>query len=226
MRVVILAGGRGTRLGGDQPKPMVQIGDKPMLSHIMGIYQKFGYNDFIIATGYKGEMIREYYEGFPNVTCFDTGLDTGTGDRVRMCAEVIKKPFMLTYGDGVADIDIRALTHNHILYNHFGSHGHCVTVTAVHPPARFGQMALDGNVVTNFVEKPKHMDGEWINGGFFVLDSYPPKEHSFEFEFLPNLVKENRLFAYRHTGFWQCMDTQRDVDYLNQLVQEGRAPWL
>ena len=132
MRVVILAGGRGTRLGGDQPKPMVQIGDKPMLSHIMGIYKKFGYNDFVIATGYKGEMIREYYEGFPNVTCFDTGLDTGTGDRVRMCAEVIREPFMLTYGDGVGDINIRMLIGIHNIWER------AVTVTAVHPPARFG----------------------------------------------------------------------------------------
>jgi glucose-1-phosphate cytidylyltransferase len=224
--VVILAGGRGTRLGGDQPKPMVMIGNKPMLSHIMGIYKKYGYNDFVIATGYKGDIIREYYEGFPNVTCFDTGLDTGTGERVRMCAEVIKEPFMLTYGDGVADINIRDLIHDHIMYSHFGITHARATVTAVHPPARFGQLKLDGNLVGDFIEKPKHMGGEWINGGFFVLDAYPKGLPSFEFDFLPKLAQRHELYAHRHHGFWQCMDTQRDVDYLNQLVQEGRAPWL
>jgi len=220
MRVVILAGGRGTRLGGDQPKPMVQIGNKPMLSHIMGIYKKFGYNDFVIATGYKGEMIREYYEGFPNVVCWDTGLDTGTGDRVRMCAEVIKEPFMLTYGDGVADINVRDLIRLHQWMDKL------VTVTAVHPIARFGKMTLNGNTVTEFVEKPKAMGGEWINGGFFVVAGSPKGLPSFEFDFLPKLAEREWLTAYCHTGFWQCMDTQRDVDYLNQLVQEGRAPWL
>jgi glucose-1-phosphate cytidylyltransferase len=221
MRVVILAGGRGTRLGGDQPKPMVQIGNKPMLSHIMGIYKKFGYSDFVIATGYKGEMIRDYYEGFPNVVCWDTGLDTGTGERVRMCAEAIKEPFMLTYGDGVADIDIRMLIGIHNAWKR------PVTVTAVHPPARFGQLKiqLHSNRVIEFNEKATNQQ-EWINGGFFVVAMYPMAQSSFEFEFLPDMARENKLTAYKHTGFWQCMDTQRDVDYLNQLVQEGRAPWL
>jgi glucose-1-phosphate cytidylyltransferase len=200
---------------------MVQIGNKPMLSHIMGIYKKYGYNDFVIATGYKGEMIREYYEGFPNVRCFDTGLDTGTGDRVRMCAEVIKEPFMLTYGDGVADINIQALVKRHT--NSMTN----ITVTAVHPPARFGQLIIDGDDVIDFIEKPKTMGGEWINGGFFIVSGYFADAYgSFEFDMLPLLAKRRELSAYRHTGFWQCMDTQRDVDYLNQLVQEGRAPWI
>ena len=200
---------------------MVEIGGKPILSHIMGIYRKYGHNDFVIACGYKGDTIRDYYKHDLNVTCLDTGLDTGTGERVRMCAEAINEPFMMTYGDGVADINIQMLIGVHNIWKR------PVTVTAVHPQARFGQLKiqLHNDKVMEFNEKATGQE-EWINGGFFVVEAYPNGMPSFEFDFLPRLVQRNELTAYRHTGFWQCMDTQRDVDYLNQLVQEGRAPWL
>lgn len=218
MKVVILAGGRGTRLGGDQPKPMVRIGGIPMLSHIMGIYKRYGYNDFVIATGYKGEMIRDYYKDDSHVTCLDTGLDSGTGERVRACAELIREPFLMTYGDGVADIDIKKLVEFHARV------GASVTVTAVHPPARFGQLVLSGHDVVAFNEKPENQT-EWINGGFFVVPGDFPRLKSWEFEILPHLAEHDELTAYRHTGFWHCMDTQRDVDALNQLWKDG-APWI
>jgi glucose-1-phosphate cytidylyltransferase len=219
MIVIILAGGRGSRLGADVPKPMVEIGGIPMLSHIMGIYRKYGHNKFVIATGYKGEVIREYYKDDDSVFCLNTGLDTGTGARVRECALRIESDdFLLTYGDGLADIDIRKLVF---------SHKNAVTVTAVHPPARFGQLVLKGEQVHQFNEKPVGQH-EWINGGFFVVDAPFAVLHgndSWELSALPYAADRNILGAYKHEGFWQCMDTQRDVDYLNQLWKDG-APWL
>ena len=219
MKVVILAGGRGSRLGADVPKPMVEIGRIPMLSHIMGIYKKYGYNDFIVATGYCGEYIRDYYKKDPCVTCIDTGLDSLTGERVRECAlRIEEEEFMLTYGDGVSDIDINKL---------IKSYHKKVTVTAVHPPARFGQLKIRGNKVSQFNEKSSNQE-DWVNGGFFVVSSeFASKASgkSWEYDTLSCLAEEEYLYAYKHTGFWQCMDTQRDVDYLNQLWKEG-APWL
>lgn len=221
MKVVILAGGRGTRLGADIPKPMVQIGGIPIIDHIMGIYRKYGFDDFIVATGYKGEIIRDYFKGRDNVTCLDTGLDAGTGERVRECAlRIPDGRFLLTYGDGVADIDISNQTFACIP-------GH-ILVTAVHPSPRFGQMILDEESrVVQFNEKAKDQK-EWINGGFFVVDTEIAAREtgkSWEFDTLPKLTGMGLLDAYTHTGFWQCMDTQRDVDYLNQLWKDG-APWL
>ena len=151
MKVVILAGGRGTRLGGDQPKPMVEIGGAPMICHVMSCYRKYGFTDFIVATGYKGEVIDSYFRRniSPNVFCLDTGLDANTGERVAMCADYLKgEPFLLTYGDGLADIDINKLVDFHF------NVGTAVTVTAVHPPARFGQLVLSGHDVVAFNEKP------------------------------------------------------------------------
>jgi len=221
LKVVILAGGRGTRLGHDQPKPMVEIGGIPMLSHIMGIYRKYGHYEFIIATGYKGEVIREHYKDDSNVTCLDTGLDTGTGTRVRECAlRMADDNFLLTYGDGLTDADINKTISAH--KNNF------VTVTAVHPPARFGQLVLNGgDKVLQFNEKPVGQH-EWINGGFFVVETEFAATNelaSWEQETLPTFAEAGRVNAYRHEGFWQCMDTQRDVDYLNQLWKDG-ALWL
>jgi glucose-1-phosphate cytidylyltransferase len=203
-------------MGGDQPKPMVEIGGIPMLSHIMGIYKKYGHNEFIIAAGYKGEVIRDYYKHDSNVTCLETGLDSGTGERVSLIYQHLRSPFMLTYGDGLADIDINAL---------LKSHKRTVTVTAVRPPARFGQIRLLGDMVMEFNEKPV-VQSEWINGGFFVVSGVPYSLSSWEFDILPEIARIKELHAYKHTGFWQCMDTQRDVDYLNQLWSEGNAPWL
>jgi glucose-1-phosphate cytidylyltransferase len=203
---------------------MVEIGGLPMLSHIMGIYRKYGHNEFIIATGYKGDIIREYYKNDSNVTCLDTGVDTGTGARVRECAlRMEDDTFLLTYGDGVADVDI-----NKIIAAHFATDNNLVTVTAVHPPARFGQLVLHkSGKVLQFNEKPVGQH-EWINGGFFVVETEFAATNEFdswEQETLPVFAKEGWLNAYRHEGFWQCMDTQRDVDYLNQLWKDG-APWL
>lgn len=218
MIVAILAGGRGSRLGADVPKPMVEIGGIPMLSHIMGIYRKYGHNKFVIATGYKGEVIREYYKGDDSVFCLDTGLDTGTGARVGECAmRVGEDDFLLTYGDGLADIDINKL---------IASHKRAVTVTAVHPPARFGQLILERNRVKEFNEKP-HNQTEWVNGGFFVVNARFAvlSNDSWELGALPYAAEWEMLGAYKHEGFWACMDTQRDVDHLNQLWKDG-APWL
>ena len=221
MKVVILAGGRGTRLGGDQPKPMVEIGGAPMICHVMSCYRKYGFTDFIVATGYKGEVIDSYFRRniSPNVFCLDTGLDANTGERVAMCADYLKgEPFLLTYGDGLADIDINKLVDFHF------NVGTAVTVTAVHPPARFGQLVLSGHDVVAFNEKPENQT-EWINGGFFVVSGDFPRLKSWEFEVLPWLAEHDELTAYMHTGFWHCMDTQRDVDELNQLWAEGKAKW-
>jgi glucose-1-phosphate cytidylyltransferase len=218
MQVVILAGGRGTRLGGDQPKPMVEIGGIPMLSHIMGIYRSFGHNQFVIATGYKGEVIREYYKDDPNVTCLDTGLDSGTGERVFECERHMDgHDYLLTYGDGLSDVDISAL----IKFHRSG-----ITVTAIQPAPRFGEMVINGNHrVKAFNEKPARVK-EWVNGGFFVATCYfIPGWKSWEYEALPHFAEHKLLRAYKHRGWWACMDTMRDWEYLNQLWQEGKAPW-
>ena len=220
MQVVILAGGRGTRLDHDKPKPMVEIGGIPMLSHIMGIYRKYGYNEFVIATGYKGDIIRDYYGGHSNIICLDTGEDSEPGERVKLCADYLRAEdeFMLTYGDGVSNIDIGKLV---------AFHSGLVTITAVHPGARFGQLIIHGDKVVQFNEKPVDQT-EWINGGFFVVNTKFARMYAgktWAYDALPRAAMHGQLRAYRHEGFWQCMDTQRDVDYLNQLWKEG-APWL
>ncbi len=253
MKAVILAGGLGTRLSEEtvlKPKPMVEIGGKPILWHIMNIYSAHGINEFIIALGYKGEAIKEYFLNFyalnndlsidlssgentihdgkqPNwkVHLVDTGLHTQTGGRLKRLASWLPdhEPFCFTYGDGVADIDIQATIKFH------ASHGKLATVTAAQTPARFGRMTFNGNKVLTFSEKPQHGEGV-INGGFFVLnkkaiDYIAGDEIAWEREPTERLALEGQVLAYRHEGFWSCMDTLREKNYLEELWATGEAPW-
>ena len=254
MKVVILAGGLGTRLGEEtslRPKPMVEIGGRPILWHIMKIYSAFGFNDFIILCGYKGEVIKEYFANYYlknsditidlsdnsvqfhrrsseqwRITLCDTGRDTLTGGRIKRAEEFVKgERFMLTYGDGVADIDLRALLASH------EASGLPATLTAVRPTARFGVIEMDAeNRVTNFQEKPRG-DNVWINGGFFVLEpeifGYIKDGDStvWEREPLQTLSASGLLNAYRHEGFWRPMDMLKDKKDLNEMWDCGRAPW-
>ena len=253
MKVAILAGGLGTRLSEEttvKPKPMVEIGGKPMLWHIMNIYAAYGFKEFVIALGYKGEVIKDYFLNYHyrsrsltvdlrsgdtilhngnleenwNVHLIDTGIDTQTGGRIKQVAHFIgDEPFMLTYGDGVSNINIQGLLDFH------KAQGRLATLTAVRPPARFGQMILEGDQVTQFEEKPQIGEG-WINGGFFVLQpemvGYIKDDQTFwEHEPLEKLATEGQLAAYRHNDFWYCMDTLRDVNLLDKYWQDGNAPW-
>jgi glucose-1-phosphate cytidylyltransferase len=253
MKVVLLAGGFGTRLSEEtdiKPKPMVEIGGKPILWHIMRIYSSYGFNDFIICCGYKGYVIKEYFANYYkhlsdftinlsngeiimhnsnaepwNVTLIDTGLNTMTGGRLKRVKEYLgNETFMLTYGDGVADVNIEELLKFH------KKHGKAATVTAVQPSGRFGALSIDTNSAVNtFMEKPDG-DGAWINGGFFVLEpevlNYIKDDSTvFEREPLERLAKDNKLSAYRHKGFWKPMDTLRDKNELEELWNKGKAPW-
>jgi glucose-1-phosphate cytidylyltransferase len=253
VKVVILAGGLGTRLAEEtevRPKPMVEIGGRPILWHILKIYHHHGYRHFVIALGYKGEHIKrwlvEYCSYHGNLTVssrdgevrrhggshredwtielVDTGLETATGGRLKRLAPYIgDQPFMLTWGDGVADIDLDKL-----LAFHRG-HGRLATVTAVRPPARFGRLDLEGDAVRRFSEKPQLGEG-WINGAFFVLepgvlDYVAGDETAWEREPLEGLAADGQLMAYRHYSFWQCMDTLRDKKLLESLWEQPRPPW-
>ena len=252
MKVVILAGGRGTRLSEEtirKPKPMVEIGGRPILWHIMNIYSSYGHNDFVIACGYKGELIKEYFTNFSimnsdyavnlrdgsrtlmrapvvdwQVALIDTGIETMTGGRLLRLKQWIEADsFMVTYGDGVADIDINELVRFH------RSHGKLATITAVHPPARFGALLLNGDSVVEFSEKTQTGEG-WINGGFFVFEpavlGYLSGDESIlERSPLEQLVADRQLQAYKHAGFWQPMDTLRERDLLENLWASGKAPW-
>ncbi len=251
MKAVILAGGRGTRLTEEtvsRPKPMVEVGGRPLLWHIMKIYAAHGVTDFVICCGYKGYVIKEYFANYflhtsdvtfdlrenrmavhqttaePwQVTLVDTGLDTQTGGRLKRVRPYLDEgSFCVTYGDGLADVDVTALLAFH------RAHGLLSTVTAVQPPGRFGALDLDGDVATAFLEKP-HGDGNWINGGFFVLepevlDDIPGDETLFEQGPLGRLADRRQLAAFRHRGFFQPVDTLRELHLLEQLWQEG-APW-
>lgn len=252
MKVVILAGGFGTRLSEEtevKPKPMVEIGGKPILWHIMNIYSFYGYNEFIIALGYKGEVIKEYFlnyyyhqsdltidlktgkvdtknNGFKDwvVYLVDTGLNTLTGGRLYRLKDKLKKEtFMLTYGDGVSNVNIKKLIEFH------KSHGKIATVTAVRPVARFGGIVFDGDNVVKFKEKTQTVEG-WINGGFFVFqpeifDYLTRDDDALEGKPLESLAKSGELMAYKHEGFWQCMDALRDRQLLEELWRSGKAPW-
>ncbi|MCH3982396.1 MAG: glucose-1-phosphate cytidylyltransferase [Prevotella sp.] len=253
MKTVILAGGFGTRLSEYTklvPKPMVEIGGKPILWHIMNHYAHYGYKDFVIALGYKGEVIKnfflqyyalnndftidlknnhiEYINERPldwKVTLVDTGPASLTGGRIKRLKDIIgKEDFMVTYGDAVSNVNIAALVEK------FKKSGKKAIVTAVHPTARFGEIQINAqDFVTDFKEKPQVNQG-WINGGFFVLkpdvfDYIEGDQTTFEREPLERLAQEGELISYRHEGFWQCMDTVRDRDYLNALWDQGNAPW-
>ena len=230
MKVILLAGGLGTRLSeytDTIPKPMVQIGGKPMLWHIMNLYAKYNHNDFIIATGYKGEVIKKYFSKTTekwNVNLIDTGENTMTGGRVKRLKKIIgNETCMLTYGDGLADINLDYLVSFH------RNHKKLVTVSDVRPPARFGAIEIKGDRVTSFKEK-SHLGEGWINGGFFVIepgffDFIDGDDVYLEREPLEKVASKGELFAYKHNGFWQCMDTKRDKDNLEEIYSKD-APWL
>jgi len=255
MKVVILCGGFGTRLREEteyRPKPMIKIGEKPILWHIMKIFSHHGFNEFVLCLGYKGDQIKEYFYNYEilnndctielgkqhrmdihgehaetgwRITLVDTGKASMTGARVKRISRYIDEDrFMLTYGDGVADIDVRKLLDFH------ASHGRIGTVTGVHPSSRFGELLLDGKRVRAFSEKPQVTDTH-INGGFFVFErsflDYLDSDEScvLEVEPLERLAREGEFMTYKHDGFWHCMDTYRDFKILNDLWSSGKAPW-
>lgn len=253
MKAVILAGGIGTRISEEthlKPKPMIEIGGRPLLWHIMKIYSAHDVNDFVICCGYKGYLIKEYFANYVlhmsdvtfdmglnemkvhqqnaepwRVTLVDTGEDTMTGGRLKRVADYLEgeDAFCFTYGDGVADVDVAASIAFH------REHGKLATITAVQPPGRYGALELDGSAVRAFAEKPRG-DGGLINGGFFVLsprciDRIAGDETSWEAEPLTGLAADGELMAFAHTGFWQPMDTLREKTLLENLWDSGRAPW-
>lgn len=252
MKVAILAGGMGSRLAEEteiRPKPMVEIGGHPILWHIMRHYDHFGFNHFVIALGYKGDHIKRFFADYLTntsslrvdlatgevrqhdgedcekwvVDLIDTGRWTNTGGRIKRLAPFLgDETFMLTWGDGVSDLDLHALVEFH------RSHGKLATVTAVHPPARYGNLTLEGDRVVEFSEKP--LDVGWINGAFFVLepgvfDYIEGDATLWEHEPMERLAADGQLMAYRHPGFWQCMDTMREKRILEEMWESGRPPW-
>jgi len=228
--VVILCGGYGTRISEEtklKPKPMILIGKRPILSHIIATYKYYGFNNFVLALGYKSNYIKKYFsnKSSKNFSLIYTGKDTMTGGRLLRLKRYLKnyKTFMLTYGDGVSSINIKKLLTFH------QRHGKIGTITATRPPVRFGELKLTKNLVNSFKEKPQASSG-WINGGFFVFnkeifDFIENDKTMLEREPLENLVKKKQLRAFKHTGFWQCMDTMRDKMYLNKLLKSGKCPW-
>lgn len=252
MKAVILAGGRGTRLLEEtqvKPKPLVEASGHPLIWHVMQNYAQYEITEFIVLSGYKGQQIREYFANFwlkqaditfdlatPNkeihevrslpwkVTVLDTGLDTGTGGRILRLRDLIHEDFLLTYGDGVSNVNINELIGVHNLSGNFA------TLTAVQPPARFGALKLAGNQVTSFLEKPDG-DGAWVNGGFFVIkpevfDFIVDDKSSFEIDVLPKIAEIGKLGVYKHSGFWQPVDTIRDLQRLQEAIDKGVLSWV
>ena len=231
MKVILLAGGLGTRIAEEtdtKPKPMVLIDEKPILWHLMNIFALQGHSDFVIATGYKGEVIHDWVSNLKsdwNIQALDTGLNTQTGGRIKKCIESTNdEEYFATYGDGLANVDLGALLTQHQLS------GQSATVTAVRPPARFGYLHIEGSDVTHFGEKNQSDEG-WINGGFFVLNrqvinSIHDDSEPFETGALPRLVSQGQLGAYQHQGFWQPMDTLREKLDLEKAAKESPPPWL
>jgi len=252
MKAVILAGGRGTRLTEEtilKPKPLVEASGKPLIWHVMQNYSRHGYSEFIILSGYKGHQIREYFANFwlhqsdltfdlstPNqeihklrglpwkVTVLDTGADTNTGGRIARLKDLLDEDFLLTYGDGISDINISKLVDQHKL------HDNVVTLTAVQPPARFGALNLKNDLVIGFEEKPTG-DGAWVNGGFFVVtpkifDYLKDDSTSLEIDVLPQIANKHKLGAFKHNGYWQPVDTIRDLQRLEEAIADGALPWI
>ena len=253
MQIIILAGGKGTRLSEytqEVPKPMVKIGTKPIIWHIIKYYYKYGFNDFIIALGHKGEVIKEYFYNYSKlnanltinlkdgevkyhnnsnldlkVSLINTGLETSTGGRIKALEEFInKEEFMFTYGDGLSNINIPELISFH------REKKKLLTMSAVHPPARFGELSIDDqSLLEDFEEKPQMQSG-WINGGFFVANKKILKyinspDEMFEREPIQRLAQEKEVAIYKHFGFWKCMDNRRDKEILTQIWEKGNAPW-
>lgn len=253
MKVLILAGGYGTRISEEsdvKPKPMIEIGGKPIIWHIMKHYSSYGFNEFVLLLGYKSYVIKEYFANYYlhnsdvtidtakksievhnnysenwKITLLETGLDTMTGGRVKRAKDFIgNEPFFLTYGDGVSDVNIKELLAFH------KKHGKKITMTSIQPEGRFGALKIEeNNKISSFLEKPKG-DGAWINGGFFVCDpsviNYIDGDSTtFEKEPLENLAKEGELYSYKHDGFWKCMDTLRDKNQLNEMWANNKAKW-
>lgn len=251
MKVVILAGGLGTRLSEEtaiKPKPLVEIGAMPMIWHIMKTYSHYGFNDFVVCLGYKGYMIKEWFANYSlhksditidlkknkvevldnksedwRITLVDTGIKTETGGRIKLVKKHLDGTFMLTYGDGVSDINIKELVSFH------KKHGKAATITAVQPPGRFGALELEGEKVKDFLEKPAG-DGAWINGGFFVLeqeafDYIKGDSTVWEREPLEGLARDGKLMAFKHSGFWKPMDKLKDKMELESAWESGSAPW-
>lgn len=253
MKVVILAGGFGTRISEEsifRPKPLIDIGGMPIIIHIMKYYYAFGYDDFIICGGYKQENLKEYFSNYKlhasdvcfdmktgnaeilenhaepwKVTVVDTGYNTMTGGRLKRVMKYIgDEPFMLTYGDGVSDVDLNAMRKFH------EQNGHIATITAVMPGGRFGALRFDGDCVSEFKEKRRE-DGGWINGGFMmfepeIADYIEGDSEPLEAQPFARLVAKKQLDAYKHPGFWQCMDSMKDKEYVEELIATGKAPWM
>ncbi len=229
MKVVILCGGLGSRLAEETkliPKPMVKIGSKPIIDHIINIYKKHGFNDFILATGYKNKILEKYFSNRKNIDCIYTGKNTLTGGRLLRLKKYFKKDenFLLTYADGLTNQNLRKIVRFHL------KHKRIATLTSVKPPARFGEIKIIGNRVKSFKEKPQ-LQNNWINGGYFIFNSkifnfISGDNEMLEREPFQKLTRSKNLMAYKHYGFWQCMDTMRDKNLLIKLIKEKKAPWL